>query len=269
MTMTQHLETKSPEQAFEANGYFIARALVQAHEIEAIRQDLLARIHAQAEQSQFGDAIIEPLAKDDFYNTPLEQRFRKLNELHQCEHVWNYWLANPRVIEYVSLFLGPDILNKYASAFLKPAHGGASTPWHQDIGLWRDANSLAMNAWLAIDPATKANGCLQFVKASHTGPVIEHVMYEDSIHAELPRDRCKDLLIEHIELAPGDVVFWHSHLWHYSPPNESDDNRMGCGAVWVSPEQFPNLHQDQALHWAMRDASICTFPPPPTTPNQQ
>ena len=118
-----------------------------------------------------------------------------------------------------------------------------------------------MNGWLAIDAATKENGCLQVVKGSHRGEIIEHVVYEDYIHGELPRELCTDLEVEHIELEPGDALFWHSNLWHYSPPNNSDNARLGCGGVWVNPEQISDCRPGMPLHWCLRDDVVQAFPP--------
>ena len=47
---------------------------------------------------------------------------------------------------------------EHLTRLLKPAKIGGPTPWHQDIGLWRDSNSTAINAWLAIDAATVRRG---------------------------------------------------------------------------------------------------------------
>ncbi len=59
-------------------------------------------------------------------------------------------------------------------------------------------------------------------------------MYDDSIHPELPRDRVKALDVEPIELGAGDAVVWHALLWHYSPINASDRNRLGIAQVTLS-----------------------------------
>lgn len=40
--------------------------------------------------------------------------------------------------------------------------------------------------------------------------------------------------MEHIELGAGDAVVRHAHLWHYSPINASDRNRLGIAQVTLS-----------------------------------
>ncbi|MBT3345333.1 MAG: phytanoyl-CoA dioxygenase family protein [Gemmatimonadetes bacterium] len=247
----------------ERDGYFIARGLLTRDQTEEIRAALLGRTRELASSGDYGnDKILEVAAQGDPDSVPLHERFRKLNALDTLPALWNHWYAGPSVLAILSTWLGPDVLRKYASAFLKPARVGGPTPWHQDIGLWRDTNCDAANGWLAIDAATIANGCLKCVPGSHQRPVIEHVEYEDSLHAELPRDRCQDLEIKHIELDPGDAVFWHSHLWHASDANTSNASRIGVGAVWVNPAQISQLTNVRRLRWAVRHGSRFPHPAP-------
>ena len=159
------------------------------------------------------------------------------------------------------------ILLKFSSVFVKPAKTGAATPWHQDNGLWRDGETEPFNFWMALDPAKRENGCLQFIPGSHKTEIVEHVLYADSIHGELPRERVAALKaergVEHIELAPGDVVCWHSSMWHYSPVNESPQSRIGIAGVYTTPalaDRSPRTWGN--LHWVLRGGALCTaFPP--------
>ncbi|MBT6627840.1 MAG: phytanoyl-CoA dioxygenase family protein [Gemmatimonadetes bacterium] len=250
-------------QQLEEVGYFIVRGLVDVNKTEAIRQALMDKARDVAESGDYNrDKLLETVAKDSPEGVPLHERFRKLNNLDLLPTLWENWYAGPSVLGVVRDLIGPDILRKYSSAFLKPARIGGAPPWHQDIGLWRDENHDAANAWMAIDRSTVENGCLQFVPRSHRGPVVEHVEYDDSIHAELPRDQCENLDVEYIELEPGDTVFWHSNLWHASAPNTSDQGRIGVAAVWVNPAQISQLTHARRLRWAMRRGEIFSHPAP-------
>jgi phytanoyl-CoA hydroxylase len=193
-------------------------------------------------------------------------RYRKLEKMGRFNPlIWNAYYANSDVLDYVRHFIGDNILVKYDSVFLKPARKGGSTPWHQDIGLWRDDNENAFNCWIAVEPAKKANGCLQLVPGTHREGLTEHVIYPDSLHEELPRelvaDRLRQQEVFHAELQPGDAVMWQSYLWHYSPPNFSEYSRIGMGAVWTDftyAQQSPNAKE---FLWVMRDGQTMGFPP--------
>lgn len=195
-------------------------------------------------------------------------RFRKLgNFCVQSPLIWHAFHAGEQMLDVARYFLGDDIFVKFNSVFVKPARTGSATPWHQDNGLWRDDETAPFNAWMALDPAMRENGCMQFVPGSHKTEIVPHVLYEDSIHGELPREYVKDMIqkhgIRHIEMEPGGVVCWHSSLWHYSPPNPSSKSRIAIAGVWSNPHI--NGNRNRPMHrWGMKEGKVCmAFPPEP------
>ena len=67
--------------------------------------------------------------------------------------------------------------------------------------------------------------------------------------------------IVHIECEPGDVVCWHSSLWHYSPPNPSLSSRIAIAGVWTNPIINKNRKRELS-RWALKKGKICgAFPP--------
>ena len=222
---------------WEDKGYFVLRAVVNPEEAAEMR-GVIKNIILTPEPEQRVEA--DPM--DPMGDTPEMRaaRFRKLNRFcHTSPLIWHrvHCGAMAPLARY---YLGDDILLKFSSVFVKPALTGAATPWHQDNGLWRDGETEPFNFWMALDPATRQNACLQFVPGSHAAEIVQHVLYDDSIHAELPRDRVDEMLarreVEHIELQPGDVVCWHSSLWHYSPGVPC---RGSCAAARCAPRFRP------------------------------
>jgi Phytanoyl-CoA dioxygenase (PhyH) len=70
-------------------------------------------------------------------------------------------------------------------SFLKPS-GGDATPWHQDAA-YRPPPYCGGTVWLPLDPATLESGCLEFLPASHQGPVLAHTLHGHHFVAE-PRN---------------------------------------------------------------------------------
>jgi hypothetical protein len=69
--------------------------------------------------------------------------------------------------------------------FLKPS-GADATPWHQDAA-YRPPPYRGGTVWLPLDPATPESGCLEFLPASHQGPVLDHTLHGHHYVAE-PRN---------------------------------------------------------------------------------
>lgn len=239
----------SPEQLahWSDKGYFVVRNVIDRDEAMEIRG--VIRNHLLTPDLHANRDEIDPM--DPMGDSPeaRQARLRKLGDFCPTSPlIWHTVHGNDRVLRYARYFLGDNLLLKYNSCFLKPARTGSVTPWHQDNGLWRDGETEPFNFWLAIDPATRANGCMQFIPGSHKGDIVQHVVYEDSIHGELPRDHVKEMIeahgVKHMELEPGDMVCWHSNLYHFSPCNTSEQGRIAVAGVYTNPtiaEKHPRI----------------------------
>lgn len=263
----------SPEQSqqFENDGYFVERGVLPRDVAMEIRGVIRNTILAPDPGNTVG-ASADPMdPMDPMGNSPEAKaaRFRKLGMLGVSSPlIWDALYTGEPIVAIMRHFLGDDLLLKFNSCFLKPARTGSATPWHQDNGLWRDGETEPMNFWMAIDPATRANGCMQFIPGSHRTEIVTHVEYEGGVHSELPRDRVEAMKashgFHHIELEPGDAVFWHSSLWHFSPPNPSDHSRIGIAGVYTTPEIVAASTRFKRFQWVMRSGRRCTAFPPDT-----
>ena len=111
----------------------------------------------------------------------------------------------------------------------EPRTGGAWN-WHQDYGYWYLNGCLfpdMASAFLAVDPNTRENGCMQVLRGSHKLGRVEHGKFGDQTGADPERVENAKKILEHIyvELAPGDVLFFHSLTLHASEQNKSPNPR--------------------------------------------
>ena len=265
MTVKHWEPTEGQKQQWEEEGYFILRKMVP-QDVAFDMRGVIKNEVLKPEPDVRPDA--DPM--DPMGDTPEAKamRFRKLgNFCVTSPLIWHTFHAGEPLLSVARHFLGDDIIVKFNSVFVKPAKTGSATPWHQDNGLWRDDETEPFNAWMALDPASKENGCMQFIPGSHKTEIVPHVLYEDSIHGELPRERVKEMIekhgVVHLEADPGDVVCWHSSMWHYSPPNPSPNSRIAIAGVWTNPEI--NRGRLRPLHrWGMKNGETCdAFPPEP------
>lgn len=250
---------------YEREGYFIVRNIIDKDLAIELR-GVLRNVIMLPDPGKFVD--LDPM--NPMEDTPQGRiaRYRKLaNFCIQSPLIWHNIHAGEKLLNIARYFLGDDIIVKYNSCFLKPAQTGSATPWHQDNGLWRDGETEPFNFWIPLEPATQENGCMQFIPKSHKTEIVEHVLYSDSIHGELPHERVEEMIrkngVHHIELDTGDVVFWHSNMWHYSPPNTSDKSRIAVAGVWTNPEIMSKRKRGiQNCYLVMKNGKVCRqFPP--------
>ena len=79
--------------------------------------------------------------------------------------------TNPPLLDAVESIIGPDILLWDGSYVIKEACDDRYVSWHQDLTYWgleMQSDYDLVSVWVALTPATQENGCMRFVRGSHT-----------------------------------------------------------------------------------------------------
>ena len=143
-------------------------------------------------------------------------------------------------------------------ALVKPPKVSGEKPWHQDAAYFRGSDpNLMFGAWIALDPATRDNGCMEVIPGSHLRGPAPHVPMEDinlcTIRPDLLRlqDRVR------LPMDPGDVLIFHGLIHHYTAANRSNQRRRALqfhyhqvGLEWISLEAHRALFHDDAGEYA-------------------
>ena len=148
---------------------------------------------------------------------------------------------HPAILDVVEGILGPDILVYAAEFFIKEPKTPHIVTMHQDLTYWGlGAIDGMVTAWLALSPATKASGCMDFVRASHKNPILPH---EDSFDDNNLLSRGQEVAVDideadktPIVLQPGQMSLHHGLTIHGSGPNNSDERRIGCVIRYIRPD---------------------------------
>ena len=158
-----------------------------------------------------------------------------------------------RMVECTEFLMGEPCYHWHSKLTVKPPGCEARIDWHQDYTSWYDDGVMfpqLLTVGVAIEPATKANGCLQLVPGSQR---IGRMNYEDHAIYEKRVDRAKEKLdVVHCEMDTGDAVFFHCNTLHGSAMNTSDSSRLMLFASYnaASNEPIPNavgINEDGAF----------------------
>lgn len=150
------------------------------------------------------------------------------NELH--EDIYAAFVRSARVVGPMERFLGGEVYHYHHKMILKEPRVGGAWEWHQDYGYWYDTGCLfpdLASCMIAVDPATRANGCLQVLRGSHRLGRLNHGPIGDQTGADPEHVAAAAQRLEtvHCELAPGSAVFFHANTLHRSDQNHSDAPR--------------------------------------------
>ena len=89
---------------------------------------------------------------------------------HPGDDIYGTFSRNRRVVDRVEQLLGDEPYHYHSKMIMKEARTGGAWAWHQDYGYWYENGVLYPNlcsVFIAVDPATKENGCLQVLEGSH------------------------------------------------------------------------------------------------------
>ena len=145
----------------------------------------------------------------------------------------------------------PDIEFLSDKVVYKSADTGYGSPWHQDWPYWKGAHKLSV--WVALEPATKENGCLKLLPGSHKA-VAEHdgaAKEGEGFGHRLAEDAIDETLAVSAPCEPGDAVFFHDLTLHASHPNTSGQDRY----AWIITYRNA-AEEDLTYDWSVAAAVV-------------
>jgi phytanoyl-CoA hydroxylase len=232
------LTTAQVEQ-FRTYGYVAMPTFFDAEETAAIR--------AEVERLQ-REGLLRNVATDgDGATTSQTKRNLQLCPMFDKSTLFRALPFAPKVTEAVGQLLGDPVVLRLDQVFLKPAHDGAGTNWHQDNAYFQISNPLKGTAlWIAVHEATVENGTLHIIPDAFT-TLLEHSRDTDSDH----HIRCypDESQAVPIELPAGGVVFFAYGTPHCTLRNRSDADRAGAAFHFVNASCFA---EDPALRANVR-----------------
>ncbi len=149
---------------------------------------------------------------------------------HPGEGIYGMFARCRRIVEACEQILDDEVYHYHSKMIMKDPRVGGAWTWHQDYGYWYQNGVLfpdLVSVFLAVDPCTRENGCLQVIPGSQRLGRIDHILSGDQAGADMGRvaEVLKRLPLEYVEMTPGDALFFHPNLLHRSDRNESPNPR--------------------------------------------
>ncbi|XP_019630088.1 PREDICTED: uncharacterized protein LOC109474256 isoform X2 [Branchiostoma belcheri] len=216
-TCTEDFDVTPNVQAdFDKNGYILVRSLLDQEEIKLLKDALesdegLMRHAFCRDDGEGGKSRLV------LWNQPGNDI---TGVMARCE----------KVAGTMEKLLGGEVYHYHTKLMMKEARTGGAFVWHQDYGYWYENGCIFPDmgtVFIALDQATQENGCLKVIPGSQRVGRIDHVRVGDQVGADVERvtEVRKFLPLAHVEMEPGDALFFHCNLLHRSEQNHSDHRR--------------------------------------------
>ena len=161
--------------------------------------------------------------------------------LRHKSHLLFSWLGDlvrqEKIVDAIEDLYGADILCWTTNFFIKEANNPAFVSWHQDSTYWGLDRPDVVTAWIAFTESNESNGAMGFIPGTHTSDQIPH---RDTFAKDNLLTRGQEVAVDvdpknavTIKLRPGEMSLHHVRLVHGSPPNPSNDRRIGFAIRYI------------------------------------
>jgi ectoine hydroxylase len=222
--------SESHRAEFQRDGYLIIKQLFDTEEI-----DLLGKI-ARADRELAGEAA----NRRDGDGGVIRLSVRNALE----RDIYSAFVRCRRIVDTIERLLEGEVYHYHHKMIFKEPREGGAWEWHQDYGYWYENGCLfpdLASCMVAVDRATRSNGCLQVLKGSHQMGRLNHGPIGDQTGADPERVEVALARLDHVycELEPGDALFFHSNLLHRSDRNSSDQPRWALICCYNAARNDP------------------------------
>ena len=202
---------------YQEKGFVVVPHFFDAREIAAIRAELerFKRDGLLRNVATVGDGKTASTQVQNLQICPLTPKSELFAALPFC----------PKVVAAIQQCIGDPIQHHLDQIFLKPAHHGAGTSWHQDNAYFDIPDPiLGVGMWVAIHDASIANGTMHVIPGIYREK-LEHIRDGGSDH----HIRCypnEDQAVA-VEIEAGGALFFNYGVPHCTLANTTDHERAG------------------------------------------
>lgn len=214
---------------FETDGYLVLRQRVGSAILDPMRQVVL---------QQLGDALapVEYEAEVGYAGAPTSklapggETVRRLRGAWGRDCLFQEWAADPSLIADLQQLFGEAVVLNLAHhncIMTKHPAWGTATGWHRDIRYWSFSDPNLVTVWLALGNEHAGNGGLLVIPGSHRWQIgSDQLDALDFLRVDLPQNQALVAQGTALSLARGDVLFFHSSLFHAAGRNQSDERKL-------------------------------------------
>jgi phytanoyl-CoA hydroxylase len=209
---------------FRQHGYLVLRGMVSGADCDAMLSVTRQHLRDATAPIEYETEVGYPGAPASF-DAPGGKTARRLRNAWQRDVCFRQWAREPALVAMLMQLLGEEVclsLAHHNCVMTKHPDFGSATGWHRDIRYWSFSRPELISVWLALGPENAANGGLKFIPGSHRMPIEpEQLDQLDFLRPDFPPNQALFEQGVELELQQGDVVFFHSGLFHAAGRNSS------------------------------------------------
>lgn len=210
--------------AFAKDGYLVRKQMVSAADCaemtrvaQAHLSDAIAPLEYETEVGYAG----APASLDSAGG----HTARRLRDAYQRAPCFRAWACDTSLLAILKQLFGEAVgltLAHHNCVMTKHPQFGTATGWHRDIRYWWFLKPDLISVWLALGTEDADNGGLRLIPGSHRLTLLPEQMDQlDFLRPERADNQALFAQGINLTLAAGDVLLFHSGLFHAAGRNTS------------------------------------------------
>lgn len=239
--MTEFLSQLQLRQ-FRQDGYLVLPDMVPPEmraQLRAVTQVQLERAEPPLEY----EAELGYPGAPDSLDAPGGRTIRRLQGAYHRDAALKAWAEDIRIVSSMRQLLEEPVvltLAHHNCVMTKHPRYGTATGWHRDIRYWRFMRNELVTVWLALGDERVENGALRVIPGSHRFDIKpEQLDALDFLRPDWPENASLFAQGIPVELSAGDVLLFHSGLFHAAGANQSCAVKMSVAYAYRGASNFP------------------------------
>lgn len=209
---------------FNKDGYLILRGMVTPVACQLMLSVAREHLRGAVPPLEYEADVGYPGAPKSF-DEPGGKTVRRLRGAYHRHECFRLWAEDRRLVAALRQLFGESIrltLAHHNCVMTKHPNFGTATGWHRDIRYWSFTRPDLISVWLALGAENEANGALKVIPGSHRMDIRREQLDDlDFLRPDVAANQALFAQGISLDLEKGDVILFHSRLFHAAGRNES------------------------------------------------
>ncbi|WP_194722879.1 phytanoyl-CoA dioxygenase family protein [Noviherbaspirillum malthae] len=227
---------------FNRDGYLVFKGLASPEARAAMQAVTLAHLRDQVAPVEY-EAEVGYAGAPASLDAPGGRTVRRLRAAYQRDPVFRGWAEDARIAEWLRQLIGEPVnltLAHHNCVMTKHPNFGTATGWHRDIRYWSFMRNELISVWLALGSEVESNGALRVIPGSHRLDIRREQLDDlDFLRPDVEENQAIFARGITVELQPGDVLFFHSGLFHAAGRNNGESVKTSVVFAYRGRSNLP------------------------------
>ena len=241
--MIDGLESQGFLEEFREQGFVVAAGLAPLGVLEVLQRLASGHLAEDLAPIEFEVDVQYPGAPKG-HDAPGASTARRLLQAYSRDQAFRQWATSDAIKTRLQTLLECDdvLLSQchHNCVMTKQPGFSSATLWHQDNRYWSFDQENLVSVWLALTDEDEHNGCLSVIPGSHR-MAISPERFDSALFLRADAPANIQMIEESVAvpLRAGDVLFFHSRLFHAAGRNETGETKLSLVYTYHSESNQP------------------------------